>query len=403
MKRIWNGISHVGTCGDLQGNDIRNIIFLNRICAIMCVFILSSVFINLILGSTVFIPVLSAALVVFSATYFFHAYKIYFAAKLTLIIATLALLTYMSISGGAGSGLEFYFLSLTVLPAILIRNQKLVFLFQALCIAALIFQKFYTDAYPQKFDEPIIFQVFYVVNSTYSCVLIALALAFFKTLHKKAEAQISNSSQVIETKNSELEHAIAMLKTSEERFRLIAENSTDIISRHTADGRFLYVSPSIKSLLGYTPHEVNGQLPEDFIYPEDISIFRDAYQKILTQEGINTICMRFSHKDGRYLWVESTIKRVLTEGKMEIHATTRDVSERKHAERELVEKNRDLEQFAYVASHDLKEPLRMISSYTNLLARKIPVEDIDAREFSNYVLEGATRMQSLINDLLRYG
>jgi len=116
--------------------------------------------------------------------------------------------------------------------------------------------------------------------------------------------------------------------------------------------------------------------------------------------------------DGSVTWV-STTKQCLRDEKGEVIGTfgiSRDITARKKAEEELAHKtvelvrsNKELQEFAYIASHDLQEPLRMIASYTQLLARRYEGRlDAEADEFIQYAVQGAIRLQGLINDLLAY-
>lgn len=138
------------------------------------------------------------------------------------------------------------------------------------------------------------------------------------------------------------------LRESENLYRLIAENSTDIITRHSLEeGIYLYVSPACRSLLGYEPEEMLGCSPYEFFHPEDVAEIKKIHKAVLENSDIYTISYRFRCKNGNYIWLETTSKTVRdhTQKVLEIVAVSRNISDRKQIEialRESEEKFRRL-------------------------------------------------------------
>jgi PAS domain S-box-containing protein/putative nucleotidyltransferase with HDIG domain len=136
---------------------------------------------------------------------------------------------------------------------------------------------------------------------------------------------------------AEHERMSEALRQSEAQFRLLAENATDMITRHGLDGRCLYISPACRGLLDYEPDELLGLSVFDFIHPDDLPEIRAHIGDLLNVLVLRGVIMRVRRKDGRYVWVE-TNSRVVPDpetDKLEIHSASRDVTDRVKAEQEL--------------------------------------------------------------------
>lgn len=127
------------------------------------------------------------------------------------------------------------------------------------------------------------------------------------------------------------------LLESESQFRLLAENASDMISRLMTDGRMLYVSPACKTILGYTPDELIGVICFDLIHEDDRRRIKRLFRNTIIKETY-TVTYRAQHKDGKYVWLESSARAILDNNSgnvTEIQTTSRDITERKRAEEEL--------------------------------------------------------------------
>ena len=141
------------------------------------------------------------------------------------------------------------------------------------------------------------------------------------------------------TEKKEMERT---LRENEERYRLLAEHSPDIINRQKPDSTLTYVSPAVTTLLGYEPEEVLGHKMFELVFPEDLGSIRDALAEVMSGAGDTSfLVFRFRHKDGRYLWFESkthAIRNPDTGEVNEFYIVSRDITARKLAEEK---KNRD--------------------------------------------------------------
>ena len=204
-------------------------------------------------------------------------------------------------------------------------------------------------------------------------------------------------------------------------FRKVMDAAPDGIMVVQNDGTIVLANAYCTKLFGYTSEELIGKPIETLVPPyirEKHVSLRDGYfsEPRTRPMGIGMPLVA-AKRDGSLLPVEISLSPFIQGDKHMAVAIVRDVSELraldhelkrhieeiKRANAELERSNKELEQFAYVASHDLQEPLRVISGYTQLLQRRYREQlDGNAVEYIEFAVDGAKRMQNLINDLLTF-
>lgn len=201
------------------------------------------------------------------------------------------------------------------------------------------------------------------------------------------------------------------LRESEIRFHLIAENATDVISRHTPDGTYLYVSPSSKAAIGYSPDDLVNKNLYKMIHHDDLAKVKKAFmRKRDNPTNSKPIVYRIKRKEGEFRWFESNIRLITDEHNRiisEIQLASRDITDRvldkkarlRGQQLAHVFRLSTMEEMASGMAHEISQPLSAIVNYTRGCARHLQNSDYDRDQLKD-VMEKAVAQAERAGEII---
>jgi PAS domain S-box-containing protein len=232
-------------------------------------------------------------------------------------------------------------------------------------------------------------------------------LARQRTLVEAWQRQEMQRSREFITCQIERDRASALaLEASERRYRLLADVIPQLVWTLDADGMLTYANERLIEYTGLRLQDLKDRYLLDLIHPEDRPFVSNAWKNAVERGDIYEIEHRiYEHRTGNYGWFLARGMPLRDAGGRVTTwlGTSTDITAKKRVEEALLHSNEDVQQFVYAASHDLQEPMRNISMFTELLARRyLGKLDAQADEYIQFCLVASRRMQKMIGGLLEF-
>lgn len=201
-----------------------------------------------------------------------------------------------------------------------------------------------------------------------------------------------------------LEQTERKLRESELRFHLLAENATDIISRHTPDGTYLYVSPASKASIGYHHDELMGYNIYKLIHHDDLAKVKKIFNRRREKNSNLSVVYRIKRKEGEFRWFESNIRLIQDEQSRtisEIQLASRDITDRvldkkarlRGQQLAHVFRLSTMEEMASGMAHEISQPLAAIVNYTRGCVRHLENSDHDRDQLKTVMAKAVTQAE----------
>ncbi|WP_018260357.1 ATP-binding protein [Methylobacterium sp. WSM2598] len=197
-------------------------------------------------------------------------------------------------------------------------------------------------------------------------------------------------------------------RESEARYKVLADNVSDLIVLGHADGRRSYISPSVHAMLGYAVEEAHRIRVRDCLHPDDLNRVSAAAASLSRERPTASVVFRLKHKAGHYVWVEAAYKRIEDADEVTIVTAIRDVTQRvrqeRHLERARVEAEagaRAKAEFLANMSHELRTPLTGMLGVHDLLADDASLPDAQ-RHLVGLAQEAGRSLLAIVNDILDF-